>query len=346
MSSVHLTMSNWRNKVQGLLQADEETLEKALADVRSIGWKNFGRRIRFYAPSFMYYRSERFCSSPSAFPSVSVTGSFCALKCKHCGGKVLNTMFPALTPERLVEVCTEIKARGGLGCLVSGGCLPDGSVPLDKFVDAIAVVKRSLGLTVVVHTGVVDRALARRLGEAGVDAALIDVIGSDETIREVYQLDVSVADYDRSLRVLHESGVPLVPHVLVGLHYGRLKGEFEALQMIAKYAPSAVIVIALMPIHGTVMETATPPKPTDIARVLVAARMMLPKTPLVLGCMRPKGKHKTETDVLAVKAGVNAIAFPAEQAIKLAESMHMETSFSSLCCSQIFDDLKRNLWKV
>ena len=101
-----------------------------------------------------------------------------------------------------------------------------------------------------------------------------------------------------------------------------------------------------MPIHGTVMEAATPPKPVDIARVLVAARFMLPKTPLVLGCMRPKGKHKTETDVLAVKAGVNAIAFPAEQAIKLAESMLMETSFSSLCCSQIFDDMKHNVWKI
>jgi uncharacterized radical SAM superfamily protein len=294
----------------------------------------------------MYYRSERFCSSPSAFPSVSVTGSFCALKCKHCGGKVLNTMLPASSPQRLVEVCRDIKAKGGLGCLISGGCLPDGSVPLERFVDAIAEVKKTLGLTVVVHTGVIDAELAGRLAGAGVDAALIDVLGSDETIREIYQLNVSVADYDRSLQVLHESGIPLVPHVLVGLHYGKLKGEFEALEMIAKYSPSAVIVIALMPIHGTMMETATPPKPVDIARALVAARLELPTTLLVLGCMRPKGKHKTETDVMAVKAGVNAIAFPAEQAIKQAESMHVETSFSSLCCSQIFDDLKRNVWKM
>ena len=339
-------MSIWRNNVQSLLQADEKTLEQALAEARNIGWENFGRRIRFYAPSFMYYKAEHFCSSPTAFPSVSVTGSFCALKCKHCGGRVLNTMLPALTPQRLVEVCREVKAKGGLGCLISGGCLPDGSVPLERFVEAIAEVKKTLGLTVVVHTGVIDAELAGRLAGAGVDAALIDIIGSDETIREIYQLNVSVADYDKSLRVLHESGTPFVPHVLVGLHYGRLKGEFEALQMIAKYSPSAVIVIALLPIHGTLMETATPPKPADIARVLVAARLMLPKTPLVLGCMRPKGKHKAETDVLAVKAGVNAIAFPAEQAIKLAESMHMETSFSSLCCSQIFDDLKRNLWEL
>jgi uncharacterized radical SAM superfamily protein len=339
-------MLDWRNRVQSLLQADEKELEQWLTEAREISWKNFGRRIRFYAPSFMYYRSERFCSSPSAFPSISVTGSSCALKCKHCGGKVLNTMLPAMSPQQLIEVCRDIKAKGGLGCLISGGCLPDGSVPLDRFVDAIAEVKKTLGLTVVVHTGVVDAELAGRLADAGVDAALIDVLGSDETIREIYQLNVSVADYDRSLRVLHESGIPLVPHVLVGLHYGKLKGEFEAIEMISRYSPSAVIIIALMPIHGTPMEKATPPKPADIARVIVAARLKLPKIPLVLGCMRPKGKHKTETDVLAVEAGVNAIAFPAEHAIKLAESMHIETSFSSLCCSQIFDDLKRDVWKA
>jgi len=339
-------MTKWKGSVQRLFQADENELEQALTEARSLCWKNFSRRIRFYAPSFMYYRAERFCSSPSAFPSVSVTGSFCALKCKHCGGRVLNTMLPAVTTQRLVEVCREVKAKGGLGCLISGGCLPDGSVPLEKFVDAIAEVKKTLGLTVVVHTGIIESELAGLLADAGVDAALIDVIGSDETIQEIYQFNVSVADYDRSLRVLHGSGIPLVPHVLVGLHYGKLKGELEALEMIAKYSPSAVIVIAFMPIHGTLMETATPPKPADIARVLAAARLMLPKTPLVLGCMRPKGKHKTETDMLAVKAGVNAIAFPAEQAIKLAESMHMETSFSSLCCSQIFNDLKRSVWKA
>jgi uncharacterized radical SAM superfamily protein len=342
--SVYFHMSqNWRDKVQSLLQADDKALEQWLAEARQISWKNFGKRIRFYAPSFMYYRSERFCSSPSAFPSISITGSSCALKCKHCGGKVLNTMLPAVSPQQLIEVCRGIKAKGGLGCLVSGGCLPDGSVPLDRFVDAIAEVKKTLGLTVVVHTGVIDAKLAGRLADAGVDAALIDILGSDETIREIYQLNVSVVDYDRSLQALHESGIPLVPHVLVGLHYGKLKGEFEALEMISHYSPSAVIIIALMPIHGTKMETATPPKPIDIARILIASRLILPKAPMVLGCMRPKGKHKTETDILAVKAGVNAIAFPAEQAIKLAETMRIRTSFSSLCCSQIFDDLKQNV---
>jgi len=333
-------VSSSKDRYESLLRADDKELEEALATAQSISWKNFGKKIKFYAPSFIYYKTNYFCSSPEAFPSISVTGSSCALKCKHCGGKVLNTMFPATTPSDLINLCAELKRKGAVGCLISGGCLPDGSVPLDKFVDGIAEVKRNMGLTLVVHTGVIDFSTARRLKEAGVDAALIDIIGSDETIREIYQLNVKVEDYDRSLRALHKSGISFVPHVLVGLHYGKLKGEFQALKMISKYSPSAVIIIALMPIHGTPMENVSSPKPKDIVRVLATARLMMPRTPIVLGCMRPKGEHKVRTDTLAVNAGVNAIAFPAEEAVQLAESLGLEVTFSSLCCSQIFGDVE------
>jgi hypothetical protein len=275
-----------------------------------------------------------------SFPSISITGSFCALRCKHCEGKILKTMLPATTPQNLVDVCTEIENRGGEGCLISGGCLADGSVPLGEFVDAIAKVKRSLKLKVVAHTGIIDFRLATRLKEAGVDAALIDVIGSDATIKEICQLDANVDDYERSLSALHDSGIALVPHVLVGLHYGKLLGESQALQMISKYSPSALIIIGLMPMQGTPMQNRTPPTPLELAKVLVAAKLMMPTTPLVLGCMRPKGEHKMKMDTLAVKAGVDAIAFPTEEAVRIAESLRLRTSFSSSCCSQIYVDMK------
>jgi uncharacterized radical SAM superfamily protein len=329
---------------EDLLHADSRALEKALAAARSISWKNFGKKIRFYAPSFIYYKTSYFCSSPKAFPSISITGSSCALKCKHCGGKVLNTMIPATTPEDLINLCAKLEMNGAAGCLISGGCLPDGSVPLDRFIAAIAKVKQDTDLTIVVHTGVVDLSTARGLKEAKVDAALIDIVGSDETIRETYQLDVNVEAYDRSLMFLNEFRIPFVPHVLVGLHYGELKGEFKALKMISKYSPCAIIIIALMPIHGTRMEDVDPPTPENIAKVLTTARLMMPYTPIVLGCMRPKGEHKVKTDTLAVSSGVNAIAFPAEEAIHLAEALGLDVTFSSLCCSQTFEDINRSLW--
>ena len=299
---------------------------------------SISRKIHFYAPSFMYYRTAYFCSSTKDFPTISVTGSGCALKCKHCGGKVLETMYPARTPEELYSLCGRLKGGGAVGCLISGGCLPDGSVPLDKFSEAIRRVKADFGLTVFAHVGIVDFERALRLKEAGVDAALIDILGADETIREVYNLNVTVKDYENALKALSQARLPFVPHVIVGLHYGKLKGELHALQMISRYKPSALVIIAFMPIRGTEMAHVEPPEPLDIARVLAAARVTFPETPLALGCMRPKGKHRAETDVLAIKAGVDAIAFPAEEAIKFAEKQGFKISFSSYCCSQIYLD--------
>jgi uncharacterized radical SAM superfamily protein len=295
--------------------------------------------IRFYAPSFMYYKTSQYCSSSTAFPTISITGKGCALKCEHCGGTVLKTMYPAKTPQKLFQLCEKLKAKGAVGCLVSGGCLPNGSVPLQQFVEVLGRVKRELSLTVLVHTGIIDLDGAKSLKEASVDAALIDVIGSDETIERIYNLNVTVADYASSLKALHDSGVRFVPHIIVGLHYGKLKGESVALDIVRKYTPSALVVIAFMPIRGTNMANVAPSSPADIARVIAVARLKFPETPLVLGCMRPKGKHRAETDVLAIKAGVDAIAFPAEEAVELAKCMRFETSFSPTCCSQIYTDV-------
>jgi len=171
---------------------------------RMISWKYFGKNIFFYVPSFVHYENEYFRSSKNAFQSISITGKTCSLNCSHCGGKLLGAMIPAPSPKALVETCRELKSRGAVGCLISGGCLPDGSVPLERFVDAIAEVKK-LGLNVVVHTGLVDFYVASKLKQAGVDAVSIDVIGSEETAKEVYNIHASLEDYRQSLLALKAS---------------------------------------------------------------------------------------------------------------------------------------------
>ena len=251
----------------------------------------------------------------------------------------METMHPAHTPEELFALCIRLKRDGAKGVLVSGGCLPDGSVPLEIFAPTLGKIKRDLGLTVLVHTGIVNDETAFQLKNAGVDAALIDVIGSDETIREIYSLNNTTRDYEEALRNLNVAGIDFVPHVIVGLHHGELKGEFEALKMIKKYKPSSVVIISFMPIQGTPMARIKPPTPQDIAKTIATARIMFPQTPLVLGCMRPKGDHRVETDILGLKAGVNGIAFPSEEAIQLAKTRGYEIGFSSFCCAQIYKDL-------
>jgi len=323
----HSVESVWSLNQQDLL---------SLLDLNVFMPKN--HKIRFYAPSFTSYKSGFFGSLSQVFPTVSVTGSSCALNCKQCGGKVLATMQSAITPDDLFEVCSKFKQTGAVGCLISGGCMFDGAVPLKPFIPTFARVKGELGLTVFVHTGIIDLETAVLLKQSAVDAALIDVIGSQETINKVYGLNVTVYDYVKSLTALQSAGLNFVPHVVVGLNEGKLDGEFAALQMISKTNPSAVVILAFMPLRGTEMAHIKPPQPHDIARVIASARIMFPKTPLVLGCMRPKGKQRADIDVLALKSGVDAIAFPSQQAINFAKMQNWHVSFSPYCCAKIFTD--------
>ncbi|MEE8571216.1 radical SAM protein [Candidatus Bathyarchaeota archaeon] len=322
-----------------------ENLDTLLEASRQLGWKNFGKKIVFYAPSFAPYTNTHFHASPWDFPSISITGTACALKCKHCDGRVLGTMIPATTPETLLEVCQKIKAKGGRGCLISGGCQSDGSVPLHRFLPVIKQIKDELGLTLVIHTGLVDDEMAKALADARIDAALLDIIGSQETIEELYNLNVSIDAYEISLKALSEAGIPFVPHVLVGLHYGTLKGELGALEMISRHNPHGVVIIALTPLKETLIADVLPPPAEDIAWVLAKARLMMPDIPIALGCMRPKGAHRRKTDVLAVRAGINAIAYPVAEAMDLAESMNIQLKYSTQCCSQIYEDFVQEDFK-
>jgi uncharacterized radical SAM superfamily protein len=61
--------------------------------------------------------------------------------------------------------------------------------------------------------------------------------------------------------------------------------------------------------------------------------------------MRPKEKNKTGTltDVLALKAGADAIAFPSQQAINFAKTQKKWTiTISPYCCAKIFTDTTKN----
>lgn len=309
--------------VEGKLTDGEIRLSKILESNRYSfdGWTKSRERktVGFYAPG-----------SPDRFPSVSVTGEECAVKCRHCEGRLLKTMVPVGSPEELLGFCRKLKAGGGEGCLISGGCTPAGRVPLENFIGVIAKAKK-MGLKVVVHTGFVDPNLARKLKKSGIDSALIDVLGSDETVRKVVGGGFSVGRYERSMMALKEAGVPTVPHILVGLHFGKLNGEFDALRIVAKYGPKALVVIASQKIGGWGFE----PAPEDIAVVIREAKKLA--VPVALGCMRPKGEARARIDLLALQEGVDAIAHPHKKTIELVENLGIfELKRLNTCCAEVF----------
>ncbi len=308
--------------------------EEQMAQGFEIRTKVFGTSLYCFSPTgYPYKIKDHKHANRHNFASLSVTGDVCSLHCEHCDGKLLHGMKGVPTPEGLLQACKEVKERGGEGVLISGGSDSKGHVPLDRFGEAIRAAKQDMGLQVVVHTGLVTPDTASMLGEAKIDAAMLDIIGSPEVAKSVYHIDSGPERMAESLDLLKEQNIPIAPHVLVGLDYGKLNGELEALDMIAQRNPEAVVIIALSPIRGTSMAKVSPPTPEMIGKIMTITRLGMEKTPLLLGCARPIGDHKIKTDEFAVKCGVNGIAYISQDGVDLARNLGLAPIFRDVCCS-------------
>ncbi|MBM4466611.1 MAG: radical SAM protein [Chloroflexi bacterium] len=307
-------------------------LEELLVEAWSIRRVHFPPVLKLAAPGARRYEIEGFRNNPDRFVAISLTGRACILRCEHCQGQLLESMYPAPTPQVLRDVADELVARGCQGVLLSGGADRQGRVPLDGHLEAIADLK-SRGLKVIVHTGLVDKAMAWGLKTAGVDQVLVDVIGDEETIRRVYHLDKKPQDYAATLAVLKEAGLAIAPHVVVGLHFGRIRGELAALEMITATELEVIILVVLNPLPGTPMAHFPVPSAEAVSRLAAVARILNPERQISLGCARPPGPTKARMERLTITAGINTLAYLSETSIDYARSLSLKVEWAEMCCS-------------
>lgn len=295
---------------------------------------NFGSKAQFYAPGLKRWQTTEWTpEKANRFLPVSITGTACALQCDHCKTKVLEGM-PTVSGEHdLFGTAKSLQDRGTDGILVSGGSTRSGEVPLEPHLADMKRIRTELGMKVIVHSGVVHPSLARGLADAGVDGVMLDVIGANETIREVYHLDLTAADFERSIELLAAEGLKIIPHIVLGLHYGELKGEWKALEMIRRYPVSTLILVVLTPLVGTPMANLAPPPLEDVTEFFALSRESMPDTHVNLGCGRPMGAMKVALDRAAIDHGLNGIAYPAEGIIDYAQRSGLEPECYEYCCS-------------
>ncbi len=295
-----------------------------------------GHAVTFYLPG-MFHLDGR----TGRYPAASITGPGCLLNCDHCSGRILEGMLPSRNPRDLVDLCLGLEERGQLGVLLSGGCNESGLLPWDTFLPAIREIKARTKLYVSAHCGLVDQETARALKDAGVDQALIDVIGDDETYQRVCHVPFGVDRIERSLQALALAGLPVVPHVVCGLDWGRIRGEMRAVDMIAAYPAQQVVFVSLMAIPGTPMGRVTSPSAEEVAIIIARARLAMPAVRMSLGCARRRGDSRLET--LAVDAGINRMALPSDEAVNHARGLGLTVRFQNTCCS-VSRDLTRDAW--
>jgi hypothetical protein len=180
------------------------------------------------------------------------------------------------------------------------------------------------------HVGFVSEDEIRTIAPL-VDVISFDFVGDDRTIREVYGLEKTVADYEAAYRLLRRHA-PTLPHVTIGLRGGELGHELAALERLQALGADGLVLLVFMPTPGTRYADRRPPSPEDVAGILVEARLRFPRVPLYLGCMRPKGRYRQQLDPLAVRAGLNVVVSPSRAAREVAASLGLRARQKRECC--------------
>ena len=251
---------------------------------------------------------------------VSVTGTYCALRCKHCNTVALRHMVDASKPDHLWEIARRAKNDGMNSLLVSGGSNLKGEVPLWRHVGVLKKIREELRLRINAHIGLMPRKKISDLGDA-VDVVSLDIPASNRVVKEIYGLGRSVQDY---LDLLKEISMHYrtVPHLTTLLYYGRSSGEYWVIDQLANIGVKKLIINVFMPLPGTPMEYVVPNIEEAVDIMRYAAEY---DWELVLGCMRPRVRR---LEFAAVELGFHGIVLPSRAIERMAGSIA-----KNYCCA-------------
>ncbi len=265
------------------------------------------------------------------FLPISITGHKCELLCRYCMGKYLRGMVPATTPKALYDAIKHYYKRGVKGFLISGGFNRNGILPIEPFLGIIKDIKRELrDIIISAHSGFVDKELAIKLRESGVDIIDFEFSLSKVYIQYVKNLrSKSPSDVYRIYELLNKHGPPYIaPHIVINPLTEKHEPEaiFNELSCLADFHPYILVLLVYMPTPNTPSYYDGTPSINYVYEVFRCVRRLF-KT-VSLGCMRPRmGNYRFMIDRIALNLGFNRIVNPHRKLLK-----HIKKVVYS-CCS-------------
>jgi biotin synthase len=166
---------------------------------------------------------------------------------------------------------------------------------------------RALGLEACVTLGMLSRAQARRLAEAGLTAYNHNL----DTGPAHYPEIVSTRGFEdrlETLRHVRDAGIQICSGGIIGMGE-RDEDRADMLQVLATLdpQPESVPINVLIPVPGTPLQDRPPVPPLDVVRCVAAARIVMPKARIRLSAGRRGLSQEAQT--LCLVAGANSIFY-------------------------------------
>ena len=197
-----------------------------------------------------------------------------------------------------VEEIPSYIEKGYRSFLISGGMLPNGSIPFERYETRLREYKKRYDLLYNFHVGFQRSQLARELA----DVVSMDFFGDSDVVKKIYRLDLTPEDILSISRFYKK----VVFHVTIGILGGQISHEEKALEILSKETNSVVLNV-FIPTPNTPFGNKFPPDLKEVLRLFEKARKLF-KT-VVLGCMQPKGVYRKSLQN-AVKDLVDVITKP------------------------------------
>ncbi|NHJ48669.1 MAG: radical SAM protein [Asgard group archaeon] len=295
-----------------------DNFEEKVNEARKKSWEIFGKKLRIYYPS-------------KAFPTISVTGASCDQNCLYCNKKYLEQMISIKTPERMLTFAQNHEKKGGTGFLISGGFNEQAILPIEPFLDIISKIKETTNLKINLHPGLINRTHAKAIYEAKIDTISFDLVTDNQIIDEILGNGYQGKDYIKTFETMIDVGLTVIPHICLGLYYGTMKGNIEAIDTALKFKQDLIVFLGLIPTKNTPMANTQTINPIEFMKTLTYTRLKQPQVEQSLGCMRVR---LPIFEKYAIQAGVNRIAVPKRKTINFAkENYNMDIIRTESCCA-------------
>jgi len=204
--------------------------------------------------------------------------------------------------------------------LISGGFDKNGVLPLPEITYFESIFKKKLKINM--HLGFYSKKQHNTLSylKDHIKAFSFNFLPEEKSISHISPF-FSPEDYLYSYRKFNDIGLNIFPHILLGLTDEN--GEHKIFDHLISFNPKKIILLVKIPLDP--YEQLYPS--IRLLQNIDYIKNILPNSDIFIGCMRPGGKWRKDTDKLLLASRISGIVNPA-----IPSKIRKEHKIKEECC--------------